>query len=259
MINHSSTQIKDFQIKSNNYEIFDAVTEIELQRSFRRINIILLLTAVILIASGFFLVLNAQPKHIPKKTVKPHLEPISLVIGQPTAWVNNENFVYDGFYVQTVSDRVLIKFPVNMGNKIRAAVRIGVIVNVSGVITTNLIGDKEMKLVKLNTDKEAIYTNKTNPKQSKAKQTIVKSEGKITQIQIDKEGKINGYILENKLILRVPITVGEQLRNIVIEGSTISYTGVNRVIAEGEVSSKLYDVVICKTITVNGNEFLVKQ
>ena len=252
-------QIQDFQLKETNYEIFSTGTDIELIKKSRHLRLKIILTVFILLMVSLFLVVNAQPKRSTKKVNKIHLQPISLVMGQPTAWVNNENFVYDGFYIQSVSDRVLVKFPTYMGTKIRASVRIGIIVNVSGVVTTNLIGDKEMKLVKLTTDNEVIYNSQPKLKPSKSKPTIVKDEGKITQIQIDKAGKINGYILDDKRILRVPIKVGEQLRNIVSEGSTISYVGVNRIIAEGEVSSKLYDVVICKTITINGKEFLVKQ
>ena len=251
--------IQDFQLNDTDYEIFSIDTELALIKKFRLLTLKITLTVFILFLVSLFLVVNAQSKHPAKKVNKIHLQPISLVIGQPTACVNNEVFVYDGFYIQSVSDRILVKFPTYMGTKIRASVRIGIIVNVSGVVTTNLIGDKEMKLVKLTTDNEVIYINKPNLKLSKGKPIIVKDEGKITQVQIDKEGKIKGYILDDKKILRVPITIGEQLRNIVSEGSFISYVGVSRIVTEGEVSSKLYDVVICKTITINGKEFLVKQ
>ena len=260
MINQAKViHIKDFQFIVTDYEIFNIETELELLKKHNVFNLKLILTVFILFIISLFLVVNAQSKHPAKKVNKIHLQPISLIIGQPTAWINNEDFVYDGFYIQSVSDRILVKFPTYMGTKIRAAIRIGIIVNVSGVLTTNLIGDKEMKLVKLTTDNEVIYNNKPIVNPSKVKPSIVKDEGKITQVQIDKEGKIKGYILDDKKILRVPIVVGEQLRNIISEGSIISYVGVNRVIADGEVSSRLYDVVICKTITVNGKEFLVKQ
>ena len=252
-------QIQDYQVKKTDFEIFTFETELSLLKTVSVYNLKVILTLIILLIASLFLVVNAQPKHPVKKINKIHLQPVSLVIGQPTSWVNNEDFVYDGFYIQSVSDRILVKFPTYMGIKIRASVRLGIIVNVSGVVTTNLIGDKEMKLVKLITDNDVIYINQPKYKPTNGKTVIVKDEGKITQVQIDKDGNIKGYILDDKKILRIPVSVGEQLRNIISEGSFISYVGVNRTIAVGEASSKLYDVVICKTITINGKEFLVKQ
>ena len=250
--------IQDYQLKDSHYEIFDADVSQELNKKFRSMNLKITLIATILFLLSLFIVVNAQTYKNKDTPVTEKLQPITLFTGQPTAWVNNLDFVYDGFYVQSADDRILVKFPPYMGIKIRAAIKLGNTVNVSGVLTTNLIGDKNMKLVKLTADKQEIYVVKTEKIIQEVKKEFVKNEGKVTELQIDKEGKINGYILEGKTIIRVPAATGEILRNIVLQGSVISYEGYKRMIAEGEVSSKLYDVVICTIITINGKEFLVK-
>ena len=256
----TKNQIEDFQIKASAVEIFSIAHESSLNQQLRSFNLKILLTVILLIA-GSLAIIYAQPKHTKAKvkTARAHLQPVTLVFGQPTSWVNNENFVYNGFFLQSATDRILIKFPSYMGTKIRAAVRIGVIVNVSGVVTTNLIGDKEMKLVKLITDKVVLYDVKPSVKKIKKNIEVIKNDGIVSTIQTDTSGKIRGFYLKSMTILRVPITIGEQLRNILKEGDSISYTGTKRIVLDGEASSNLYEIIICKTITVNGKEYLVSK
>lgn len=253
----NNTQIEDFQMKDSAVEIFSTESGVALHNNFKSINLKLILTFLLLLAFSSLLVIYAQPKHQKTKLAKAHLQPVTLVFGQPTSWVNDENFVYNGFFLQSTTDRILIKFPSYMGAKIRAAVRIGVIVNVSGVVTTNLIGDKEMKLVKLITDKVVLYDVKPAIKKTKKHIEVIKNDGIVSTVQTDTSGKIRGFYLKSMTILRVPVIIGEQLRNILKEGDSISYTGTKRVVLDGEASSNLYEIIICKTITINGKEYLV--
>ncbi len=86
----------------------------------------------------------------------------------------------------------------------------------------------------------------------------VNGSSKIIELQKDKRGKVNGFILENKTILRVSAKISEQLEKIVKISDVISYSGAKKHLHNGEVAAETYTIIHCKTITINGKEYLTK-
>ena len=87
---------------------------------------------------------------------------------------------------------------------------------------------------------------------------LVNSSGKIIELQKDKQGKVKGFILENKTILRVCPSVAEQLTKLAVVGTSITYSGDKKALCTGEATAETYTIIHCKTITINGKQYLTK-
>jgi len=200
---------------------------------------------------------NAQKKPVQKVKEKP-LQQVTSFTGEVLGWANNEDYVFNGFYLQTSITKYLVTFPPHMGSDLTTAIKRGNTVTVNGVEKTNPTGEKEIKLVSVTANGTTI--NETSPAKPAniAKEEFVNGSGKIGEVQKDKSGKIKGYILDNKTILRVPSNVSGQLFIIAVVDAPVSYSGVKQVLRSGEVAVDSYTIIKCKTITINGKEYLTK-
>jgi len=219
--------------------------------------LIKLTTAIVLLMSIAF-ISSAQTKTTkPKENEKP-LQQVTAFTGQVSGWVNNDDFVYNGFYLQTASTKFLVNFPTHMGNELTTAIKTGNTILVNGVEKTSPQGEKEIKLVSITANGTTI--NETPPVKpaTPSAAEFINGSGKISELQKDKQGKIKGYILDNKTILRIPANVAQQLNKKAIEGVAISYSGAKQMLHTGEVAVASYTIIHCKTITINGKEYLTK-
>ena len=105
---------------------------------------------------------TATKIHVQTKTQLPKHRPDSLkqttsITGQTGAWMSNDEYVFNGFYLQTSTENQLVKIPLHMGSRLTAIVKTGKTVSVNGVVNVTPTGGKEIYLVSVTVDGETIY------------------------------------------------------------------------------------------------------
>lgn len=159
------------------------------------------------------------------------------------------------FFVLNNGDSLLLKFPPHLGTQITAAVKTGSSVSVNGVMNISPSGTKEIKMISI-TSGNKIFANTATA--ILTTESYITGNGKITQLQTNREGIVNGLIVDNKTILRIPLHVANQLQSMAQLNSSVAYTGMKKTSTNGEVSAGDYAIVHCKTITINGQQYLVQ-
>jgi len=217
---------------------------------------------ILAIAMVFFMVIAfngyAQKKQIKPKPKEQPLQQVSTFTGQVSGWVNNDDYVYNGFYLQSGTTGFLVNFPSHMGIEITTAIKTGNTVTVNGVQKMSPQGGNEIKMVSITANGTTI--NETPPVKSATlpPEEFINGSGKISELQKDKAGTIKGYILDNKTILRISPNVAQQLNTLAVPSASIKYSGTKQFLHSGEVAVESYTIIHCKTITVNGKEYLTK-
>ena len=203
------------------------------------------------------------PKHQPPLAGQPApgeqgLRIVSTVTGKVVKLRGNNDFVFDGFYMINGSDSLLVKFPAHMGSQISPLVKPGSQITVSGVSETSARTTKEMKMVSITASGKTLTDNPPASPITPAQETTVTGNGKVTSLQTDQEGRVSGVLIDNKTILRFPPHASGQLGNTIAKGAAISYSGSQKNKDQGEVLLEDYKVIRCNTITVNGQQYLVR-
>ncbi|MCF2489172.1 hypothetical protein [Dyadobacter sp. CY347] len=186
------------------------------------------------------------------------LRVVSTVTGKVVKLQGNNDFVLDGFYMINGSDSLLVKIPAHMGSQISPMVKPGSQVSVSGV-SENMPGTtKEMRMVSLTAGGKTLTDNPPAAPVTPAQETTVTGNGKVTSLQTDREGRVSGVFIDNKTILRFPPHVSAELGNTLAKGAAVAYSGSEKNKVQGEVSLEDYKVIHCSTITMNGQQYLVR-
>lgn len=185
------------------------------------------------------------------------LQQVSTYKGNVVKMNLNDDYVYDGFYMLNNGDSVLVKFPPHLGTQITGAVKTGSSVSVSGVMNVSPIGVKEIRMISITSGSNTI-ADTAAPMATQPLETYTNGNGKITQLQTNREGMVNGLIVDNKTVLRIPPHIANQLQSIAQLNSSVAYTGMKKTSSNGEVSAGDYMIVHCRTITINGQQYLVQ-
>jgi len=187
---------------------------------------------------------------------KGQLEQVTTLSGTITEWMYNDDFEYNSFQLNTGSATVLVKFPPHLAQQVKS---LGSKLSVSGVLKHSRNGSQEMKMVSITGNGQTVHDQKpirhTAPPQQ---EPFVSGEAKVSQMQISKSGAVSGYILDNGVVLRIPPRTAGQLAQMVQPGTTIGYTGMEKVLKQGHVRTKNYKIVRSQTISVNGTQYLVR-
>lgn len=196
-----------------------------------------------------------RPPHPPRGE---QLQPVSQFQGRVVKISVNDDYVYDGFYMLTGSDSVLVKFPPHLGSQITSSIKNGSSVTVNGVMNYSPFGEKEIKMVSINANGQTIYDAPPAATPIAVSEKFINGSGTISNTQTDREGRINGFILNDNAILRIPPDVIYQLSVTAKTGATIDYTGTLKQLQTGEVAAGNYKIVHCNTIKINGQQYLVR-
>lgn len=184
-------------------------------------------------------------------------QPESSYTGTALKMMTNDDFVYDGFYMLNGKDSLLVKFPPHLGSEITGAVKTGSSVSLKGVEHTTPMGTKEVRLKSLVVNGKTISDTAYRPTSKPPVEDSVKGSGKISSVQTDREGRVNGFILNNNTILRLPPGAASQFTTAAQSGADIAYSGMQKAIHTGEVSTGNYKVVHCRTITIGGKQYML--
>jgi len=201
---------------------------------------------------------SAQKAKQASKAPAKQVEKSLIVTGQLVGWVYNEDFVYNGLNLQTTNGIFLVKFSSNKAVQLTSAVQIGNTITVSGFEMVLAQGEKAIKPIGISFNGKNIFDSiPLSPAVAQTKENIY-SKGTIVELQKDKQGKLKGLILDNKIILRVPKNFSEQFVKEAVVGKIVTFSGVKQNLRNGEVAAVSYTIIRCKTITINGKQYLTK-
>jgi len=186
------------------------------------------------------------------------LRPVTTVQGKVVKLIANDDFTFNGFYLLNGSDSLLVKFPAHMGSQVMPLAKTGSNISVAGVVENPPFGSNELKMVTLTSGGKTLTESSPNVPTAPAQETTLTGSGKISALQTNREGIVTGIFTDDKTLLRFPPHIGSQLGNMVAKGNTISFSGSQKNKAEGEVQLENYKIIHCNTLTVNGQQYLVK-
>ena len=204
-------------------------------------------TLVFLFFFLFPAVISAQPGKAKALSVE--------MSGTITEWTHNDDFLYDGFYLQSGGESYFIKFPPHMA---KAVFDCGNTVAVEGTLKYSPEGVREIRMSSVRGN--GLIVMHIPPKHSTMAPLaeIVSGTGTVLQLQLNKKGDVSGYFLDGGVILRVPPHIARQLTHLVQEKTVLEYTGIVKTLKEGEMSKGDYKIIRCQTITINGTQYLTR-
>jgi len=183
---------------------------------------------------------------------------LTTVTGTVGQLLANDDFVFDGFMINTGSGTpMLVKFAPHLGQQVQKAIKSGSNVRVTGHTETRPEGDVQLTLTSLTVgtstivDTPPVAPTPTTP-------TLVTATGKVADYRLDRSGRVNGLVLDNKVVVRVPPHAAYQLTNVATKGSTITVQGYPKVLRDGQVQLEKTDILRASILTINGQQYLVR-
>ncbi len=186
------------------------------------------------------------------------LRSLSSVQGKVVKLTANDDFTFNGFYLLVGNDSLVVKFPAHMGSQIMPVAKTGSLVSVSGVMENPPFANKELRMVTLTSGDKTITETFPGTPPVAVQETGVSGDGKIKSLQTNQEGLVTGIFVDSKTVLRLPPHAGSQLGTSIGKGAAISYTGSQKSKVQGEVQLEDYRIIRCNTLTLNGQQYLVK-
>lgn len=185
------------------------------------------------------------------------LTTLSGTVGQ---WTGNDDYMLDGFTLTGGSaGTTTVRFPAHLGQQIQKAVKPGASVKVTGFSEARPDGGTQFRLTSLTSGSTTVIDSPPlRSDREPAQPEAVTITGKIADYRLDRQGKVNGLIMSDKTIVRIPPHVAYQLTNLVTKGSTITVQGFNRPVREGQVQLERVNILQASVLTINGQQYLVR-
>ena len=182
------------------------------------------------------------------------LQQVSTFTGKITNKLSNNDFVFDAFELDVNGQTYHVKFPKQLGKQIQS---MGNNVTVKGVTRTNREGLQNIKFVSIESGNKVVYNTKPTRRMEPQEEKYTNNKGKISDFKINRRGEVDGLIVNNNIVVKVPKKVLSQLYSMVQKGNEIAYTGYIKGEKDGEVQLEKYTIVKPATITLNGVEYLL--
>ena len=183
----------------------------------------------------------------------------TIVSGYVTDWLVSvkENKI-DGFYLQTNNDKLMVMFPSHMGSELRQEIRTGNTITVNGFETKDSLGVTKINMVSVTIEGKTINITSPFIEGTMPAPELINGFAKIRELQKNVDGKVTGYILDNKTILRLAPNISNELIRMLVVGATVSYSGTKSDSGSGEDAWASYTIIRCQTIIMNGKEYLTQ-
>jgi hypothetical protein len=191
------------------------------------------------------------------------LTTISGTVGQLTA---SDDFIFDGFVLNTAGGKTssanpatTVKFPPHLGQQVQQALKPGTTVNVTGYSEANPAGESMFRMTSLTAGKNTVLdAPPAAPDPSAAAPALVTETARVTDYRLGRDGRVNGFVLDNRTIVRIPPHAAFQLTNLAKKGSTITVQGYQRPLRVGQVQLEKTNVLRASVLTINGQQYLVR-
>ncbi|GAB4041102.1 hypothetical protein GCM10028809_67410 [Spirosoma gilvum] len=187
------------------------------------------------------------------------LTSLTTVSGTVGQWITNDDSVLDGFTIGTGSAATTVKFPSHLGKQIQQAVKPGTSVSVTGYSDTTPKGETIFLLNSLTAGKTTVtHTPPTRPTTPPQPPALTTATGKIADYRLDREGRVNGLVLDDKTIVTIPPHVAYQLTNLAKKGNTVTVQGYPKSLHDGQVQLEKLNILRASVLTINGQQYLVR-
>lgn len=188
------------------------------------------------------------------------LTSLTTVSGTVGQLVGNDDAILDGFTLNAGSGpATLVKFPPHLGTQVQKAIKTGRSVSVTGYSETIPTGEKRFRMTSLTAGKVTVLdappVRPTTPPDAPA---LTTATGKIADYRLDRGGRVNGLVLDDKTVVSIPPHVAYQLTDLAKKGSTITVQGYPKALREGQVQLEKVNVLRASVLTINGQQYLVR-
>ncbi|WP_080239128.1 hypothetical protein [Spirosoma rigui] len=190
------------------------------------------------------------------------LTTVSGTVGQLTA---SDDFVFDGFVLNTTGkssaagSATTVKFPPHLGQQVQQSIKSGSSVRVTGFSETSPAGESIFRMTSLTAGKSTVVdTPPALPAPETTAPALVTETGKVADYRLGRDGRVNGFVLDNRTVVRVPPHVAFQLTNLAKKGSTMTVQGYPLPLRTGQVQLEKTNVLRASVLTINGQQYLVR-
>jgi hypothetical protein len=118
-----------------------------------------------------------------------------------------------------VNGNTLVTFPPHVGAALSATLRAGENVQINGYSSSTASGMQRMELTRITAD------GKTFSIPQPGQFTTYNGSGKVAQLNYNREGEVDGFLLDNGVFVTMPPPVAASLGSSVSVGSQLSITG----------------------------------
>lgn len=197
--------------------------------------------------------------HGPHQANRQALTALTTVAGTFQQLTANDDFIADGFTLNTGTTTTQVRFPSNLGQAIQAAAQVGQAVTVTGFAEITPTGENVFRLAKLEVGKTVIV-NATPPTPPANQQTPTPKTvtAKVADYQLDREGQAKGLILSDQTTVRMPPHLAGQLISLAPKGTTVTVEGYVKPLGQGQVMLQKHDRLEASVLTVNGQAYWVR-
>ena len=195
----------------------------------------------------------------PREDKKQGLTSLTTVSGTVGQWLSNDDAILDGFTMTSTGNTTTVKFPPHLGEQVQKALKPGSSISVTGYSETNPEGETRFRMNSLTAGKTTVVdTPPIKPTTPPETPALTTTTGKIADYRLDKKGKTNGLILDDKTIVSIPPHVAYQLADLAKKGSTITVQGYPKSLKDGQVQLEKRTVLRASVLTINGQQYLVR-
>lgn len=191
----------------------------------------------------------------PEAQAMTSLTTLSGSVGQLTA---NDDGILNGFTMNANGTATNVRFAAHMGQQVNAAVKAGSRVTVTGYNQVSPQGESVFKLVKLDAGNTQLVDTPPSAPQTPVTPTRKTVSGKVADYQLDRDGRVNGLILSDQTVVKVPPHVAYQLASMAPKGSAITVDGYAKPLGDGQVQLQKRAILRASVLTLNGQSYLVQ-
>ncbi|GAB4049947.1 hypothetical protein [Spirosoma litoris] len=188
------------------------------------------------------------------------LTSLTTVSGTVGQWIGNDDAILDGFTLNAGSGpATTVKFPAHLGQQVQKAIKTGSNVSISGYSVNGTNGENVFRMNSLTAGRTTVFdTPPTHPATAPETPALVTATGKIADYRLDRGGRVNGLVLDDKTIVSIPPHVAYQLTDLAKKGSTITVQGYPKSLREGQVQLEKMNILRASVLTINGQQYLVR-
>ncbi|GAB3774784.1 hypothetical protein GCM10028818_18030 [Spirosoma horti] len=146
-----------------------------------------------------------------------------------------------------------------MGTQVQKAIKAGSTVSVTGYSETTPSGETRFRMNSLTAGKTTVFDSPpVRPATLPDAPALTTATGKIADYRLDRGGRVNGLVLDDKTVVSIPSHVAYQLTDLAKKGSTITVQGYPKTIRDGQVQLEKVNVLRASVLTINGQQYLVR-
>ncbi|MVM35817.1 hypothetical protein GO755_37725 [Spirosoma sp. HMF4905] len=188
------------------------------------------------------------------------LTSLTTVSGTVGQWTGNDDAILDGFTLNAGSGAATtIKFPPQLGQQVQKAVKTGSNVSITGYSVSSPKGETVFRMNSLTSGKTTVFdTPPTRPTATPEPPALATVTGKVADYRIDRGGRVNGLVLDDKTVVSIPPHVAYQLTDLAKKGSPITVQGYPKSLRDGQVQLEKVTILRASVLTINGQQYLVR-